>query len=267
MPRIHILADNADLYDSNINNTSRAILEPSLPRDLEGSPQFEFKILPDHPEYNNLNRLKTKVHVYLDEDELFYGRVLDYETDMWLQRTVKCEGAISFLVDSMDMPQKEERKTQVRAYFEYLINEHNSQVEPDKQFVIGTFSHPDADEYIKVGNGSYRTVKDAIQNDLISIRGGYLNVRYVNGVNYIDFVYDPSVPSGQSFEIGENIIDLMDSTDSMEVCTILYPVGEGNLTIEEVAGQEYIESAEGIARYGRIAKSKTFKGVTTAREL
>ena len=89
--------------------------------------------------------------------------------------------------------------------------------------------------------------------------------RYENNLVYLDYLTDEDLPeASQKITFGENMTDLFIETSSDSTYSVLVPLGadyeegEGDetvtkpLTVESVnGGLDYIESAEGIALYGR----------------
>lgn len=125
------------LYDST-NRDDYPLVSPKLHLELNSAGDLEFTVLPNHPLYNQIKKMRTFVTVFQDDEELFYGRVLSTEKDLFGQLNVHCEGALTFLLDS-ELEKMKVTET-VEQFFARCINAHNEQVEDAKKFTIGEVS-------------------------------------------------------------------------------------------------------------------------------
>lgn len=101
-------SDEQMFYDSELGDQNRAISNPKIKLELSKAGSMEFVIFPTHPMYESFNRMTTYVRAMLDEDEIFRGRVLEVEDTTYMERTVRCEGDLAYLIDSFQPPDRTE---------------------------------------------------------------------------------------------------------------------------------------------------------------
>lgn len=89
---------DGQLFVSSINNSG--VLDFTIDKEINKSGSASFTILPTHPMWNSFKRMVTVVDVYIRDKNVFHGRVTEIETDFYKQRSVKCEGALGWLVDN-----------------------------------------------------------------------------------------------------------------------------------------------------------------------
>lgn len=99
-----IYADDELLYRSNIDEEAYQVLQPSLNLELNKIGTLTFTMLPTNRMYDSLHPMKTVVRVESETRELYRGRVIRYDTDIFGQRKVECEDATSFFLDSVFFP-------------------------------------------------------------------------------------------------------------------------------------------------------------------
>lgn len=239
---------------------------PVITEELNKASSLEFIIPPTNPEYDTIQKLKSIVTVKMDGKELFRGRMLESEGDYYNSKTVYCEGELSFLLDSVMRPF--EWSGSVSGLFNMIIENHNAQVENEKKFVVGDVTVTDPNDYIVRANESYSNTWECISEKLIGMLGGYIRIRDVEDVRYIDYVADFGSVNSQVIEFGENLIDITQYVNSEEVFTALIPTGADGLTIKSVNNNlDYIYNESGIELYGWIWKQVAWDDVTVAANL
>ena len=272
-----IYADGEILY-SSINMAGALVLSPTCSVEIGKAGSLDFLLLPGHPLYSKLKKLKSVVTAYMGDDEIFNGRVLNWEKDFYNQKKVHCEGCLSYLLDTLQPPRKV--KMTISEYFEHIIAEHNLQVGVDKKFTKGLVDSGFTTLEIDFENSTYRDTKEAIDSDLIKEYGGFLRTRTVEEYIYLDYIKDYNTLSTQKLEFGSNILDLSENVSTTEIFTVLLPVGANvealsnsggpswPLTIESVnGGSKLIENLAGIEKYGRIVHTQEFGWITDPAEL
>ena len=267
-----LYANDELIFASDWADPDYQLISPIIKMEVNKAGSVEFTILPRHPFYDALSIMKTRIDVYRDEKLIFSSRVLSNDTDTYKQRKVYCEGALAYLVDSIFGPSKGTRTTE--EHFRLLIDSHNAQVEDTKKFTVGSIEIDEKAESHIFGEDNYRETFSAIQSDMIDSFGGYLRIRYENGVRYIDYLKSYNTTSSQTIEFGQNLIDLMNKQTGEDLFTVLLPIGKDKLTIEAAGDSQkythngkYLENAEAIASYGRILKTEDFGDITDAGTL
>ena len=265
-----IYADGQLLYSNGLQETN-TILTPTLKLEVGKAGSLDFVMLPGHYLYNVIDKLKTKVVAFMDETEIFRGRVLNWETDFYKQRTVYCEGNLAYLLDSLQPPRR--TTMTVSAYLQEIVNEHNLQVGIEKQFTLGSVIITGGNTAVEFENTSFRDTRSAIDSELIGVYGGFLRTRTVGTVTYLDYIQNYGSSATQKLEFGSNILDMSQSLSSTEIFTVLLPTGDSvettpgipplPVTIESVnGGSKLIEHLDGISKFGRIVHTENFSGIT-----
>ena len=270
-----VLCDRSLLHDTTSDDSRvfGAVLDLEL-----NTPNFlNFTIYPSHPLYGLIRKFKSVIEVYQDGVLLFRGRVLSDTVTFDKAKSIVCEGDRAFLNDSILRPYN--FNGSIEDYLSMMIDSHNAQVETDKQFTLGDVTVTDPNDYIVRSNSNYVKTWEEIKNKLIDNLGGYILVRRVSGVNYLDYLDDSPYMSTQTIELGENLLDVIKETRADDIVTALIPLGaklqdeEGNetnerLTIESVnGGVDYIYDSNAVAKYGYIFDTVTYDNVTVASNL
>lgn len=247
-----IYADDALLYSPGDEELS--VLSPVLETQCNAAGTLTFVLLPEHPMYSALHKMRTRIDVRQDNEIIWRGRVLETETDFYRQKTVTCEGELTYLVDSVLHPYKlANYDGKAAGLFRLYMTRHNEAVSEAQQFQIGSI---DIETLSSVENTGYGNTWDEISGNLIDVHGGFLRIRYDGDVRYLDWTKESGTSCGQVIRFGENLLDLSEYVSASEVVTCLIPyAGQSGsqITISSVnGGKDYIEDAAGIALYGRI---------------
>lgn len=247
-----IYADDTLLYSPGDEELS--VLSPVLETQCNAAGTLTFVLLPEHPLYSALHKMRTRIIVKQDDEIIWRGRVLENETDFYRQKTVTCEGELTYLVDSVLHPYKlADYDGTAAGLFRLYLTRHNEAVSEAQQFQIGNV---DIETLSSVENTGYGNTWDEISDNLIDIHGGFLRVRYDGETRYLDWTKESGTSCGQVIRFGENLLDLSEYVSASEVVTCLIPyAGQSGsqITIKSVNdGKDYIEDAAGIALYGRI---------------
>ena len=221
--------------------------------------------------------MKGIITVYQDDFLLFRGRVLDDEIGWHNEKAVTCEGDMAFLLDSIMRPY--DFSGSIAEYLAVLLESHNSQVDAEKRFVLGHVTVTDQNDYIVRSNIDYTDTWTEMQDKLVKLLGGYLQVRHADGVQYLDYLQDFTLLAPQKIEFGKNLMDLKRIRKGADVATAVIPLGaklkdaDGNdtdkrLTIAGINnGLDYLVDEDAKAQYGLIVKTVIFDDVTEASNL
>ena len=240
---------------------------------------FTFTIFPNNNGYNLIYPLKTLVEVKnLNTNNVeFEGRVLlqtpKMDSNGIIYKTVVCESYLGYLNDSV---QSYETISGVSAeeLFKKIINNHNSQVENSKKFIIGeikigTSSSDNEDRYL-----NYEKTFDSINKNLLERFGGELRLRKAGDNIYIDYIKEIGEKKNTVIALANNLIAIEQEKDPSEIITRLIPVGaklensDERLTITSInGGINYVEDEEAIKEFGVIVDTVNFDDITEAIEL
>ena len=284
-----IYADGKLIYQPA--NERLRLTSPRLTVEMGKAGSLEFGIPPTNSYYGNLQQLKAILTVMEDGDEIFRGRVLSNTKNFNLIRTIYGEGDLSYLIDTVQNPEKFNGKS--TELFKKIIEKHNQMVQgSEKVFTVGDITVDERDVYVagkseditdKETNkfdynqivingevGNWQTSFDYMECSLIDYCGGYLRTRRDNalGITYIDWLKDHYSESTQTISFGRNLLDLTEENNAEDAFSVLIPLGEENLTIKSVNnGSNELVNEEALERYGRIVKTNVFEGVTSAKTL
>lgn len=264
-----VYCDDHLIHSSEIE--SLKIFNTKLELELNKTGSFTFTIYPSNPYYSKLEKLKSIIKVYCDNYLMFKGRILNDTSLFYNQKEIICEGELAFLIDSVQRPydfQSGENHTNVENLFTFFIENHNSQVEEEKQFKVGNVTVKDPNDYIVRSDTTYLTTWESLNQKLIETHGGYLWVRHEEDGNYIDYLEDFNVLSNQTIEFGKNLLDFNKIAKGETIATAIIPVGSEGLTISEVNnGVDYVYNEEAVKKYGWIFKKVEWEDVTIASNL
>lgn len=254
--------DGKLLYSSAVNDPYYAIGTPILTLEAGKAGSLSFTMYPNHPEYDSLRRMLGRVVVYEDDTELFRGRILRMETNLYKERKVTCEGDLAYLMDSIADPG--EYTESISAHFSRLVDMHNQQVESDKQFAVGIVNVDKATESQTFKTDSYRTTSAAMSDDLTGVFGGYIRTRKSGGTVYLDYIGDYGKAGNQNIEFGVNMIDFSESVSSDDIFTVLLPTGSEGVTMEGITGSKYVKIPNAVERYGTVVRAVSFSDIKEA---
>lgn len=250
------------LYDGTAPRNDLTILTGNGKNSITELPTFDFTILPNHPLYDEIVKFKTWITVYCNNNVRFHGRVMTDSGDFYGQKQVSCEGALGCLLDSVLDPIKAVNETP-EARLRRLIAAHNAQMnpandataEPYKCFTVGIVNVDNANVSKKFDKvEGYSQTRSLIDSKLLNEFKGYLRVRYVDGINYLDWIKEFGETNAQPVKMAVNMLDRSMEESADGYYTVLLPVGNNNKTITG----KYLKDDTAIARYGRIFKAQSF---------
>lgn len=247
---------------------------------------FNFGFYLNSPAYGKINPYRTLIKVFNQKTGKydFEGRALGPSKVMdakgIFDETYECEGELGYLHDSQQK-HREFRGSPEELLFE-LLNYHNSQVEPYKQFQIGNVTVIDPNDYVYLYTSAEKSTYETIKEKLIERLGGELQIRKENGVRFLDFLERVGEDKPTEIKIAKNLISVSVNVDPTSIITRLTPLGakiesddeastdasQERLTIESVnGGLPYIDNEALKAEFGIQGGSVTWDDVTTASNL
>ena len=264
-----ITIDGSTLYHPN--SVDYNIISGVIHEKLNDSGYMELTIPYSNPAYDSIVERKSKIVVFKDNVELWYGEVRDVSKDFSKNKTLYIVGEASFLNDTVQ-PQRKLTGTKFQV-LEEMLNYHNSMIEAEKHFQIGAIGKG-ATDHIEVVTDWEHTL-DAIRKHLCGVEE-YFRIRHVNGVRYLDIMPLETYGkySEQEIRFGENLLDYAEESTGADIATTCIPLGakledegiegyQNYLTCESVnGGKNYVELPSAISRLGHITKVVKFEDVT-----
>lgn len=278
---------NGELISPLVTDAGEFLVgDPILDQGLNRINTITFSVYRDHPKRDLLKQRQTYIRVVDDVEEIFYGRIIEIEEDFYGTAEVVAESELSFLRDSTHRPYV--FRGSVYRFVRLLIDNHNQQVDDERQLEMGKITVKDSNDYIVRSWSEALDTWQLIQDKLLKVLGGYVRVRKTGVKRYFDYIPDYGDLPGQSVQFGKNLLDLVMSQISDSVVTCLIPYGAeleegasgyetepesgewaGNrLTIATVNnGLDYIEDSDGIKRFGRVWGTNVWDDVTEPENL
>lgn len=272
-----IYAGNTLLYNSHTPLPKFEVVSPKLTLADNQAGSLNLTLTPRNICYSSIQRLTTDISVYSDDTEIWSGRVLTEKMDFYKNRVLYCEGALAFFNDTTQ-PQAEYHDLTVRQFLETLVTIHNNKVGENRRFTVGAVTVTDPNDSL-YRYTNYETTLDCINDKLIDRLGGHLQIRYEDGVRYLDYLADYPTTNSQVIRFGKNLMDFTRNWDMSDFATVILPLGcrlddsdidalDSYLTVESVnSGSKYVISASAVASYGRIEKVVRWDDVTQPSNL
>ena len=258
------------LYDGQDEGTLLASAAVSEGINKTGS--FVFSVPMTNVGKDAVRELQSEIIVEdFDGVELYRGRVVEGTPDMYNTTEYTCEGVLAYLLDTKYPPYL--HTGPVSLFLENLLDYHNARVADKQKIYLGTVTVVDPNDYVRRESEDYDSVLNIIQEKLVSTYGGLLQLRRVNGKNYLDYLADYP-ESDQVARLGENIIDLTRCIKTETVRTVIIPLGVQDeesgeyLDITSVnGGKNYLVDTDLVQKYGWIEDTVEFEDVTLPENL
>lgn len=100
------------------------VISPKLDLALNTAGSLSFTMPLTHPCYDTLKPLESELIVYRDDVELWRGRVVSIDTDIFRQKAVACEGELAYLNDTLQQEARYYRDP--AALLNGFLSEHNA---------------------------------------------------------------------------------------------------------------------------------------------
>lgn len=265
-----IRCDEYILYDPR--DDELILLNPKCKLEVNTVGEGSFTILSNHPYYDQLKKLKSIFEIRQNAQVIFRGRMTNASRDFHNRLDVDLEGVLGFTNDSIippfnfpdDFPGAASAENVVKYFLQWIIDQHNSQVEDWQQLKVGKVTVTDPNNYITRASTNYDTTWDTLKTKLFdSSLGGFLCIRYESDGNYVDYVDSFELTNTQRITFGENLLDITSKYDASETYSAILPIGATIEETIEVEGDGY----EGM--YGDISgnTTETVKKIITLEEL
>ena len=191
---------------------------------------FSFTVYPNNPGYDILQSRKTKIKAVNEKTGRteFEGRVLllseKMESSGLIYKNVTCEGFLGYLCDSIQ-PYAEEKTLPLNDFIDWVLENHNAQVEDEKKIYRG-----DVDvEVAGTGNVTkglqYQTTYETLKTKLVDIFGGELEVVNKSDKLYLNYLKEIGETRATSILLGKNMQAAERQVSPLNIITRVIPLG------------------------------------------
>lgn len=211
------------------------ITDTSLSVKVNSSGEFSFSIAKNHSLYDVIREydMKNEITVYNDEQLVFCGVIVEMNKNFQLTMDVVCRGEMSYLNDSRVPPfstssyeSGELAPNNLTEFFNWLIENHNKQVDDKRKFIIGrNEGNSIAEGTFYLSDSSYSTTGSIIKNDILENYTAYVTIEHIDGHRYINLLKDFDPVNAQVIDFGVNLLDFTDGTVSDDIATAVIPLG------------------------------------------
>lgn len=305
-----VKCDGYPLLD--VRDDSLILHSPKVELEVNTVGSGSFTIYKNHPYYGKLKKLKSVFEVSDDIGVIFRGRMTEDSVDFRNCKSVYLEGAMAYFNDSVVRPYSfpndfledadyitaAESGNVIEFFLNWLIAQHNAQVEEFQQFKLGNVTVSDPNNYLARSDESYPSTWEVLKGKLFgSALGGYLCIRYEADGNYIDYLSDFELVNTQDIVFGENLLDLKTGSDATTTYSAIVPIGatteteatddagtitrtkttltiasipDGDITDDIVKKGDTLYSKSAVEAYGFVCapvKDTTWEDVTNAQNL
>lgn len=248
----NIIADNGErFYD---------LIQPTLIETTSSFCSLKFSAKEDSAAVAYMQKLYPYTHLYLNGSLYWKGRMLTDTPDIRGVHEYYVEDFLGVLRDSMVRPY--DFFGTPSAFLEFLINQHNNQVEPHQKFVnvVCDVISPFETGNISRSSESYDSTWGVIKDKLLKPLGGYMWVTYAsNGNATLHYSSSARDASTQFVELGENLASLAIKDSMATFYTACVPLGKKDeetnefLTIKGVnRGKDFLINESAAEHYGVI---------------
>ena len=269
-----IKCDNYVLFDPREDDL--IVNSPKCKLEVNTVGSASFSIYATHPYYNYLQKMRSVIEITQEGNAIFRGRITNDTKDFDNKKVVNVEGKMACFNDSIvkpfafpeDFEGTEGYETAkaggnvVKFFLNWLIENHNAQVEDFQQFKLGDVTVSDPNNYISFSNNDYASTWSTLESKLFKgSLGGYLCIRYEDDGDYIDYVSDFEFTNVQRIEYGENLLDISTESDAAQTYSAVLPLGMKHKDIDEKSDDESRLTIEGLAN-GAITEDIVKQGDT-----
>lgn len=241
---------NYEIY--NPLDPSAQIYDDEIAEEMGSTPAFSFTVPPGNIAETVIQPLATHITAYQGNVEVFSGRVISADWDLYNTMTVQCIGDMGDLADSQIAPFS--HNGTAAQFLSAVISKHNTLVDASRAFTVGTVN--------VTGETGERAVEDytdaltLITTYCSGAYGGHIRVRPGRVIDWMEDFGDNS----QTIRFGENILDLSRQIDAADVATVLIALGP-----EPETGSRTVvtaQNAAGVAKWGKIYRVEEFESDT-----
>lgn len=198
---------------------------------LTSAGELAFTLPPTHPMLGRVELLQKEVEtvLYDGDEEVFRGRAMRMTRAFDNSEKYVCEGRMAYMNDVQlrpyDLAEAGMPKTP-SAYFNWLVASYNERVDARYRVHVGVNEADRIQGTIYRSNSKLSSVRQELKDKMLDSLGGYVRMRFANGMWCIDYLAEAGKESAQRIEFGKNMTDYMRKSSAYERYTAVVPVGK-----------------------------------------
>lgn len=221
------------LYSTTTPLPEYKVIDPVLNLEESAAGSLEFKLPPTNAFYEKIGMMTSTIRVYCKsgnniKEEIWEGRPLKTDEDMFKNHKIVCEGALSYLND-VYQPQAKYTDGDVN-FLNSVIDIYNARAASHRQFEIGSVS-------VDYGVGGYDFEETTSYESTLSVLNNfctkygcymYTERNKFNGKLTIHFRNTKSrngENDTQTIEFGKNLTDYARNFDFSNMVSVVLPLG------------------------------------------
>ena len=236
-----IMGDGVMIYSDVSPTESRKADSPKLTLKDNAAGSLEITLPPGNAGYDILKRMTSEIIVYRDKQELWRGRILSEKMNFWNNRTLTCEGELSYLNDTIQPQAKYPEGTTVGSFLTSVLDNHNKRYGDDEErykfyideAYIYNYNEPFAEEIVT----DYGKTLDAINENVVNAFECHLCIKRIGDKKYISLIKEEYQlnENSQIIRFGDNLLDFTKNWDLTDLATVLIPRGA---TVEQESTED-----------------------------
>lgn len=217
-----IFYNSYTIFDDE-NRATYPCISCNLSLEVNTSGNLKFTLPSRHKNLDKPKPLEMQFKVIKNNKIIFRGQLIDKPSDFRETKEFYIEGKFASFSDSIKRPYNFSGKPE--DLFKELIEGHNKQADPSRQFKVGEITAKDKNDYIHLSSEDYSTTMDVLKKLRNSI-GGYMHIRYEEDGDYIDWLADYPYTNVQKIEFAKNLLDLTHEVSAEETYSACIPLGK-----------------------------------------
>lgn len=286
--------DNNEILESNYiyypEDSKYTATNMSLILEFNKAGSLTFSLPITNPFSKTLKILKSTLSVFYipnknvaNEYEIWRGRIISIDRDLFNNKSYTCEGALNFLNDitlipllsseivededgnqTVEITEDSEYYNSVESYLSMLIDTYNSRVKDPRRQIASVSTEFEKTYGVDIMRSDYNTILYEINDQLISGNeyefGGFLEMSYLkNGDMELDYHLEVTDLTDGSenykIEFGSNLLDFTETIDGADVFTVIRYTDKNHEEDVPNPCRRRIENTLGVAMFGVIERA------------
>lgn len=221
---VHLVDTSHDyvIHDPHSNNA--CLLDATVSTEVSKAGTFVFKMLSNHPYYDDIEIGKCLIEVYRDDEVIFAGMPTYLSIDFNLTKSIECEGIFAQFNDTVQRFCKYDNQS-AGTVLQAIVDIHNSYQPNISKIYLANATIPYALSSKPISIVTNMTTTMETIQQILNLCGGYMVVVKQSSSYYLMWKNAELNTSDQKVVLGKNIININITSDLLEVANKIVPLG------------------------------------------